>query len=113
MGCLKLQQELVGLLGQEGLLLEISPSTAWCDLKHVKSIVQRRNQFVCMQLWTMVKEQAAKVTAATAAGDTAALHAADFMFLATLTSKESNSVLAAGLFYPRSCSKDGSDMPHM
>lgn len=112
---LQLQQELAGGQSATGgaMLLRIQPSTAWTDVDHVGSIVQHRNTFVCMQLVTMVKEQFSKVVAATAAGDAAALHEAQFMFLATLSCKDSGSVLAAGLFYPQACSKDGADMPHM
>lgn len=114
MASLQLQQELVGP-GAGGLVLTIKPSSSWspCEVEQVYSLVQSRNRFVCMQLVTMVKEQFSKVLGATAGADTAALHAAQYMFLATLTSPASNTVVAAGLFYPRACSKDGLEMPHV
>lgn len=111
----ELQQLQLLQRGDLQLALSIRPSTSWDvgDVERVGSIVQRRNQFVCMQLVTMVKEQFSKVSAATAAGDFTALHAASCTFLATLESVDCGSVLAAGLFYPRACSKGGSGMPHM
>jgi hypothetical protein len=114
MASLQLQQELVGPCAED-LLLTIKPSASWSleDVDQVSSIVQSRNRFVCMQLVTMVKEQFSKVLGAAAGADAEALHAAQFMFLATLTSPESSSVVAAGLFYPRACSKDGQEMPHV
>lgn len=114
MASLQLQQELVGP-SAEGLLLTIKPSASWTpeDVDQASSIVQSRNRFVCMQLVTMVKEQFSKVSGAAAGADMEALHAAQFMLLATLTSPASKSVVAAGLFYPRACSKDGLEMPHV
>jgi len=111
----QLQQLQLLQRGDLQLAASIRPSTSWDvgDVERVGSIVQRRNQFVCMQLATMVKEQFSKVSAATAAGDFTALHAASCTFLATLQSVDCGSVLAAGLFYPRACSKDGSGMPHV
>jgi hypothetical protein len=113
--CLRLHQELLGPGLEEELQLIIQPSSVWCaqDVQQVSSIIQHRNQFVCMQLVTMVKEQFARLAAATAAGDEAALHATKFIWLGTLTSSHSKAVLAAGIFYPRACSKDGADMPHV
>lgn len=116
MESLQLEQLLVGQgPAQEDLLLTIQPSSSWtpAGVEHVSSLIQCRNQFVCMQLVTMVKEQHSKVAAAAAAGDTAAMHAAKYMFLATLTSSSSNTVLTAGIFYPRACSKDGVELPHV
>lgn len=60
-----------------------------------------------------MQEQYDKVKAAQAAEDAAILHSARFMFLATITQADTNNVVAAGLFYPRSCSKDQVEMPHM
>lgn len=96
-------------------MLTIKPSASWSlvDVDQVSIIVQSRNRFVCMQLVTMVKEQFSKVLGAAAGADPEALHAAQFMFLATLTAPETNTVVAAGLFYPRACSKDGQEMPHV
>lgn len=97
-------------------MLAIKPSSAWTasDVQHLHTLVQQRNRFVCMQLVTMVKEQYERVAAATASADVSVLHAARFMYLATLSCPTSGSVLAAGLFYPRACSKDGTDaMPHV
>jgi hypothetical protein len=69
------------------------------------------------QLVTMVKEQYNKVTTARAAGDSSELHQAKFVFLGTVTTPAADSssptVVSAGLFYPRWCSKDGAEMPHM
>jgi hypothetical protein len=69
------------------------------------------------QLVTMVKEQYNKVTTARAAGDSSELHQAKFVFLGTVTTHAAGSspptVVSAGLFYPRWCSKDGAEMPHM
>jgi hypothetical protein len=65
----------------------------------------------------MVKEQHKKVTTARAAGDTIVLHQARFVFLGTVTAAAADTgvptVVSAGLFYPRWCSKDGAEMPHM
>lgn len=65
----------------------------------------------------MVKEQHKKVTTARAAGDTTVLHQAKFVFLGTITAAAADTgaptVVSAGLFYPRWCSTDGAEMPHM
>jgi hypothetical protein len=65
----------------------------------------------------MVKEQYNKVTNARTAGNSNELHQAKFVFLGTVTTSAADSntptVVSAGLFYPRWCSKDGAEMPHM
>jgi hypothetical protein len=65
----------------------------------------------------MVKEQHKKVLTARATADAAVLHQASFVFLGTVTAPTADAgaptVVSAGLFYPRSCSKDGAEMPHM
>uniref|UniRef100_A0A383WH71 Uncharacterized protein n=1 Tax=Tetradesmus obliquus TaxID=3088 RepID=A0A383WH71_TETOB len=106
-------------LGGQELQLAIKPSTEWGpeDMSRLSSLVASRNRFVCMQLVTMVKEQHKKVTTAMAAGDTTVLHQAKFVFLGTITAAAADTgaptVVSAGLFYPRWCSKDGAEMPHM
>lgn len=60
-----------------------------------------------------LQEQYAKVNAAHASADDATLLSAKFMFLATATLADTDEVVAAGIFYPRVCSKDNVEMPHM
>lgn len=121
---LQLRRQLISCQGpacadDHSLLLAIQPSSGWTatDVRHISSIIQRRNMFVCMQLVQMVKEQFSKVSAAAAAAagadSRALMHAATYTFLATLTSSITGLTLAAALFYPRASSKDQPDMPHV
>jgi hypothetical protein len=98
----------------------IKPSTRWlaADLQQLGSLVQQRNQFVCLQLVTMASEQLASAAAAAAVGDAHALHAAALTFLATVVVPTHDSdVLAAGMFRVRArggaTATEAQDCPHV
>jgi hypothetical protein len=77
----------------------------------LKTLVQSRNKFVCMQLVTMAQEQQSRVRQALETGDATAVQKAQFTYLSTL--EASQELVAAAIFYPRASSKDGAYFPHM
>ena len=76
----------------------------------LKTLIQSRNKFVCMQLVTMAQEQHTRVKQALESGDSTAVHKAQFTYLSTL--EASQELVAAAIFYPRASSKDGANFPH-
>jgi hypothetical protein len=88
---------------------ETLPSTLWTPAHLARladastGLVRDRNRFVCLQLLTMAREQAAKAAIALASGDSPGLAAARAVFLSTLEAE--GRVVGAALHYPRARSK--------
>jgi hypothetical protein len=97
----------------DGVTAVTISSNSWTqqDVAQMQQLVQQRNRFVCLQLVTMVQEQYQKVMQAISGRESAGMQQAELMHLSTLWA--GGQLVAAALFYPRSCSKGGSHQPHV